>query len=157
MTKTKVKNKSKVNAIKIGKEIEQLRIKLQKSEVDIPINTELTLKQANYMLQRNNYSEAKKLYKLVLKHNPKHVDALIFLGNLSDDQHHYKDAIRWYDKALKIEPKNVDALCNKAVSLYNKSKFREAIKYYDKALKIDKDDVISLFGKSLSLFLFGRI
>lgn len=53
-----------------------------------------------------NDSEAQKLYKQVLQHDVRNVDALLGMGAIASRQGRVADANGWYDKVLELDPRN---------------------------------------------------
>ena len=115
------------------------------------------LVQALECVEDGNYSDALRLYDLVLRKEPDNIGALVDKGATLQNMGKLKLAIRSYDKALCISPDNLDALLNKGVTLHSDQKYTKAIECYDLALKIDKKCAIALAYKGLSLGEIGDL
>lgn len=63
-----------------------------------------------------NPSEAKSLYRDVLKQDIYQTDALLGMAAIAQKQGRYADAAGWYQKALATEPNNPDALAGLAAT-----------------------------------------
>ena len=53
------------------------------------------------IIKKNNYAEAEKLYKKILKIKPNHFDSNFLLGTLSAQTSKYDQAIEFLNKAKK--------------------------------------------------------
>ena len=104
-----------------------------------------------------NYSDALRLYDLVLKKEPDNISALVDKGATLQNMGRLKLAIRSYDKALSISPDNLDALLNKGSALHSDQKYQNAIECYDVALRIDKKCAMAYAYKGLSLGETGQL
>ena len=118
---------------------------------------EKILRQAFECIEDENYSDALRLYDLVLKKEPRNVDVLVDKGATLQNMGRFKLAITYYDKALYISPDNLDALLNKGATLHSVQKYPEAIDCYDRAMLIDKESAIALAYKGLSLGEMGKL
>ncbi len=119
------------------------------------IDTMLT--KAFQCAEDENYSDALKLYDLILKKEPYNINALIDKGATLQNMGRLNLAIRSYDKALTISPNNLDALLNKGATLHSDQKYEKAIGCYDEALMIDKKCAMALAYKGLSLGEMGKL
>lgn len=115
------------------------------------------LSQAYEFVEDGNYSDALKLYNLILKEEPDNIRALVDKGATLQNMGKIKQAISSYDKILVISPDNLDALLNKGAALHSSQKYLQAIKCYDKVLKIDKRCAMALAYKGLSLGEMGDL
>ncbi len=115
------------------------------------------LSEAFEYAEDENYSDALRLYNLVLKKEPDNVSALVDKGATLQNMGRLKLAIRSYDKALAISPDNLDALLNKGATLHSDLKYQKAIGCYDAALRIDKKCAMALAYKGLSLGEMGQL
>ena len=64
---------------------------------------------AFYYAEMGRIEDAIEIYVTILKDNPKDVETLLTLGNISMALEHYEDAIFFYKSVLKIESMNVYA------------------------------------------------
>ena len=87
--------------------------------------------------QAGNLKEAEHIYKKILKKQPKHLDALHFLGIICYQLGNYDLAINYINKALQLNPKNADAYNNLGLALRGKGNLDEAIIYFQKAVQLN--------------------
>ena len=117
----------------------------------VDVNTDQLLTEAFESVEDGNYSDALKLYDLVLRHDPTNIRALVDKGVTLQNMGRIKSALTSYDKALSISPDNIDAWINKGAALHSDQKYLEAIDCYDTVLGIDKKCTMALAYKGLSL------
>ena len=115
------------------------------------------LLRAYEFVEDDNYSDALKLYDLILKEEPDNINALVDKGATLQNMGKIKQALSLYDKILDISPNNLDALLNKGAVLHSDQKYLQAIECYDKALKVDKRCAMALAYKGLSLGEMGEL
>ncbi len=115
------------------------------------------LAEASEYAEDENYSDALRLYNLVLKKEPENINALVDKGATLQNMGRLKLAIRSYDKALAVFPDNLDALLNKGATLHSDQKYQKAIRCYDEVLRIDKKCAMALAYKGLSLGEMGKL
>lgn len=77
------------------------------------------------------------ILKDILKNDPKNLNALIALGNLSMDGGRFGEAAEAYSKALEIEPGNVDVRVDLGTCLKNTGMPKKAAEEYRKAISIN--------------------
>ena len=80
------------------------------------------LNEAFEFAEDGNYSDALRLYDLVLQKESDNINALVDKGVTLQNMGRLKLAIRSYDKALAITPNNLDALLNKGATLHSDQK-----------------------------------
>jgi protein O-GlcNAc transferase len=96
-------------------------------------------------------ADAKRLYKQVLRKQPRHFDALHFLGLLEAQSGHPERAERSIREALTYNPNSADAYSNLAMVLAGLGRFEDAIASYDKALGIRPQYANALNGRGNAL------
>ena len=79
-------------------------ISVTKSKSQPSVNP--TLMSAYEAYNAGKDSEAQKLYKQVLQHDVRNVDALLGMGAIAQRQGRAADANGWYGKVLEVEPRN---------------------------------------------------
>lgn len=121
------------------------------------VQTDEILSQAYEFVEDGNYSDALRLYDLILKEEPDNLSALIDKGATLQNMGKIKQAISSYDKILAISPDNLNALLNKGATLHSNQKYLQAIECYDKALKVDRRCTMALAYKGLSLGEMGKL
>ncbi len=82
-------------------------VSVSKVKPDTAVNP--TLMRAYESYNAGNDSEAQVLYKQVLQHDVRNVDALLGLGAIATRQGRDADANGWYRKVLEVEPRNTIA------------------------------------------------
>ena len=103
------------------------------------------------MHQLGKLADAKRLYKQVLRKQPRHFDALHFLGLLEAQSGHPERAERSIREALTYNPNSPDAYSNLAMVLAGLGRFEDAIASYDKALRIRPQYANALNGRGNAL------
>ncbi len=106
---SKKTGKSKAGKSKAGKMGEAIAsnsasISVTKSKPQPSVNP--TLMSAYEAYNAGKDSEAQKLYKQVLQHDVRNVDALLGMGAIAQRQGRVADANGWYGKVLEVEPRN---------------------------------------------------
>lgn len=84
--------------------------------------------------------EAERIYREVLKQNPKHVDALRLLAMVAASAKRFDDAERLLRKVIGIAPDYVLAITDLARILKEQDRFEEAIEYFKKAIAINPNN-----------------
>jgi len=121
------------------------------------VQTDKILSQAYEFAEDGNYSDALRLYDLILQEESDNINALVDKGATLQNMGKIKQAISLYDKILAIAPDNLNALLNKGAALHTNQKYLQAIECYDKALKVDKRCTMALAYKGLSLGEMGNL
>ena len=86
--------------------------------------------------QKNNLSEAVKIYESVLKIDPDHFNSILNLGILMAQKSMFDNSLIYFNKALKIQPDNPDILNNLGLVNRNLGNLSESIKFFQKAIDI---------------------
>ena len=97
------------------------------------------LQQGLALYKQDKLSEAQQIYEQILKLQPQHFDALVFLGMASAQTSNFNRAIHLWSIAIKINP--YDALCNFYLgkALIEIKNFDSAIASFDKAISLKPD------------------
>ena len=103
------------------------------------MNIEKTLKLAIENHKKNNFQEAEKLYKEILKINSGHFESIFLLGTLSIAIKNYDKAIQLLKEAILIQPKHAQSHNNLGAAYKELGKTEEAMSYYQKAISINSD------------------
>ena len=108
-TDAPIKTRKKTGKSKAGKMGEAIAsnsasISVTKSKAQPSVNP--TLMSAYEAYNAGKDSEAQKLYKQVLQHDVRNVDALLGMGAIAQRQGRAADANGWYGKVLEVEPRN---------------------------------------------------
>lgn len=103
----------------------------------------------NVWHRHGNAVEALKIYKRVLKINPKRADVYAVMGQVSLTKGEFEEAIGYWRKALDIQPQLPDVLSNIGHALMMLGRQDEAIVEFEKAIQIPPNS-------SLTYFLLGQ-
>jgi len=108
-----------------------------KNLVDVP-----TLLQRAYDAHRaGDLATAKPIYETILRAQPKHFDALQFLGSINADQRNYKVAYELFTKAIQINPNFAHVYSNRSNTLREVGEFDLALKDIERAIELLGDNV----------------
>ena len=106
--------------------------------------------------QKGNLKEAKNIYEQILKHKPKHFDALQLLGILYGQINEKDKAIKLLESALQIKPDDAATLNNYGVILTEVNRTNDSYKVLDKATNIKPDYAEAFSNKGNTLKLLER-
>ena len=100
--------------------------------------------QANFddalaLQQRGQLAQAQELYTEILRNQPKHADALHFLGVLAMQTKDFPRAVELIDKAIAIAPDYAAAYANRGLALQSLKHLDDAVASYDKAIAFKPD------------------
>tara|TARA_B100001996_G_scaffold54167_1_gene38511 strand:+ start:5482 stop:7218 length:1737 start_codon:yes stop_codon:yes gene_type:complete len=87
--------------------------------------------------KNNNFEEAIKNYKKVLKVEPDHFIALFNSALIFSKSKRYKSAIKYFKRAIKIKPDNANCYNNLGNVYKDQGKLKESKIYYEKTIKIE--------------------
>jgi len=110
---------------------------------------------ANIASRAGNTSAREKYLKQVLEANPKHVDAIVDLGDIYIDRKKYDEAESRYREALMLKDE-LRAYRGLGCVMIDTGRYEDAITVLDKALLLDQDDDITIGLKAKSLLRLGR-
>ena len=82
------------------------------------------------------YAEAEKLYRVVLKAQPKSVPALTNLGVVLARQGKYSEAVTAYRKVLRLDPDLLPVRMNLGIAFYQAAQYAEAADWFQSVLKV---------------------
>jgi tetratricopeptide (TPR) repeat protein len=106
--------------------------------------------------QKGDLKEAKNIYEQILKHKPKHFDALQLLGILYGQINEKDKAIKLLESALQIKPDDAATLNNYGVILTEVNRTNDSYQALDKATNIKPDYAEAFSNKGNTLKLLGR-
>jgi len=101
--------------------------------------------------QQGDFAEARRLYKLVLREDPKNFDALRLLGVVEAQRGHHDKALRLIRDALRINPGSAEAQFSRGTVLVHLRRWEEAVASFDKALAIDPGHASALVNRGNAL------
>ncbi len=99
-------NKKGGKTLQFGKAIASDSASITVTKTKSEISGNPTLMSAYEAYNAGNDTEAQKLYKQVLQHDIRNVDALLGLGAIASRQGRIADANGWYGKVLEVDPRN---------------------------------------------------
>ncbi len=106
-----------------------------------PFATQLVdkLNQALALHQAGHLDHAKFLYEAILKAQPRHFDALHFLGVIAYQKRKFKAAVELMEKAIAINPGFPVIYSNRGNALKELAQFEAALASYNKAISLKPD------------------
>ena len=108
---------------------------------DVNVNKIFSIAFKNH--KENNFSEAEKLYKKILKIDPSHFNSIFYLASLLAFQKKNTEAKELLKKAIKIQPDNVSAHNNLGVLLLELRDYHGALSSLQNATKTDPRHISS--------------
>jgi tetratricopeptide (TPR) repeat protein len=100
------KKGDKTKTLQFGKAIASDSVSIAVTKTKSEFSGNPTLMSAYEAYNAGNNTEAQKLYKQVLQHDVRNVDALLGLGAIASRQGRIADANGWYGKVLEVDPRN---------------------------------------------------
>ena len=91
------------------------------------------------------FDEAEKLYRIILRDNPRNVDAIRMLGRIALAAKRQGDAERLFQRAVEIAPDFVGALSDLARLYREQNRFDEAIDYCNRVVALEPSSAQSHF------------
>ena len=115
------------------------------------INCEYLLQQGLTHHQKGQLKEAQKIYKQILKNDPRNFEALQLNGTLNLQQKKYKTALKFFNLALKINPRVPYVNYNLGNVLHNLERFDDALQSYDRAIQLKPDYAEAFYNRGVVL------
>ncbi len=115
------------------------------------------LRRATALHQANQFDEAERLYRQVLRAVPQQAEALQFLGVLMAQRGRPLEAADLIDRAISADPANAGAFYNRGNVLIDLKRFDEALESYDSALAIRSDHLGALINRGAALQKLNRL
>jgi protein O-GlcNAc transferase len=91
---------------------------------------------AQALHQAGRLAEARSIYQELLRQNPRHADALHFLGLVALQTNQSEHGVRLIERALAINPKYPEALGNLGLGYADMGRHQDALASFDKALAL---------------------
>ena len=101
--------------------------------------------------QQGQLVQAQQIYQQILKVQPRHADALHFLGMIARQRGNPALAVQWIDKSLKISSGNAAAYSNRGNALSDLGRYPEAIESYDRAIALQPDHAEAYSNRGVAL------
>src|SRR5262245_55760794 len=100
------------------------------------MNAQRLFQQAVKYHQGGRHLDAARLYRDVMRQDPRHFDALHLLGVLHVDRQDYAAAARCIESALVINPNFAAAHYNPAISYSRLARYDDALASFDRAIRL---------------------
>ncbi|MBI4689620.1 MAG: tetratricopeptide repeat protein [Nitrospirae bacterium] len=107
---------------------------------------ELYSKSLNALLAHDE-DEAKKSLENILVEEPKHLNALLRLGDITSAEEDYQKAMDFYNRAFAVSPQNLEVLFSLERLMEKTGRWADAINYIENILDIDADNLSALYKK----------
>lgn len=98
-------------------------------------------------LLAGNEDEAKESLESILVEEPKHLDALLRLGDIATAEEDYQNAMGFYNKAFTSNPQNLEVLFSLESLTEKTGRWADALNYIEQILDIDTDNLSALYKK----------
>ena len=115
-----------------------------------------SLQQALFAHQNGDLVEAARLYKVILRKQPDHFDALNLLGMVEGQRGRWDKAERLISDALKRNDRIAEVWSNLGNVQHQRGRYEEAIKSFDRALDLDPGHPTALNNRGNALLALGR-
>lgn len=103
------------------------------------VRLQASFNEAISLHQKGHLSEAKALYEVVLKIQPRHFQSMHLIGVIAAQTGNYQVAVDWISKAIEIFPNNADFHINRGNALRELKQLDAALVSYDRAIAIKPD------------------
>jgi predicted O-linked N-acetylglucosamine transferase (SPINDLY family) len=100
--------------------------------------------------------EAERLYREILRSNPKHIEALYLLGSLWFQRGSFQKALHHFEQVLQINPRLGEALSAKGAVLSSLDRHAEALSAYDGAVVVRPGQAQTWSNRGNALLALGR-
>ncbi|CAH2575340.1 UDP-N-acetylglucosamine--peptide N-acetylglucosaminyltransferase 110 kDa subunit [Planktothrix rubescens] len=118
---------------------------------------EKLLKDAGDAFGQQNYTQAESIYRQIIKNNPNHAEAYLWLGSALYYQGKLEEAIASYRQAIQLDPKSAYAYNGLGIALKDQGKLEEAITNYQKAIQLDPKYVDAYIHLGIALSDQGKL
>jgi len=98
-------------------------------------------------LLAHNEDEAKDALEGILEEEPKHLDALLRLGDIASAEEDFQKAAGFYNKAFAGNQKNLEVLFSLEGLMEKTGRWADALDYIERILDIDTDNLSALYKK----------
>ena len=127
------------------------------SLVDADFNRNKLFSKGINLMADEKLEDASHVFQMILRINPKDVDALLKLGYSRFHLEDYSEAMRAYDKTLDIDVTNADAWNLKSLVYYERKVYGKALDSADKAIDSDPTFGMAWYNRSCYLSLLNQI
>jgi protein O-GlcNAc transferase len=101
--------------------------------------------------QNGEFQQAKVIYGKLLKIQPRHFDALHFLGAIAIEMRDYSGALEFIDDAIKVNNSSAEAHTNHGFVLHALKQYQNAVDSFKQAIAIKPDFLQAHFNRGNSL------
>jgi tetratricopeptide (TPR) repeat protein len=130
---------------------------LSYTPVGLGQSVEELLNQAADAYGQQNYTQAESIYRQIIKNNPHHAEAYLWLGSALSNQGKLEEAIVNLRQAIQLDPKSATAYFSLAIVLSNQGKLEEAITNYQKTIQLDPKFAGAYFNLAFVLSNQGKL
>jgi tetratricopeptide (TPR) repeat protein len=95
--------------------------------------------------------EAERMYRHVLRQNPRNVDALRLLAQIASGADQFDDAERMLEEAIRIAPDFLLAILDLGQLCKEQDRYAEAITFFDRAIALEPNHVQAHFMRAATL------
>nr|AIF15805.1 TPR repeat-containing protein (SKI3, TTC37) [uncultured marine thaumarchaeote KM3_71_E12] len=131
--------------------------KNETSLIDADFNRNKLFSKGINRMADEKLEDASHLFEMILRINPKDVDALLKLGYCRFHLEDYTESMRVYDKVLDIDVTNADAWNLKSLVFYERKIYGKALDCADKAIDSDPTFGMAWYNRSCYLSLENQI
>ena len=131
-------------------------VRIPRASLLAPSPVETALKQATVLHSGGRLNEAERLYREVLRLQPRNFDALHMLGVIGLQSGQYDQAFDLIGQALSLHPRHARALANMGSACVYLGRSDEALQYFDQALEVDPRFAGALNNRGNTLQLLAR-
>lgn len=121
----------------------------RKQKMDMRVQ-ELYSKALNAILA-DNEEEARSALESILQEEPRHMDALLRLGDIAAGDEDYQKALNFYKRARELQPRNLEVLFSLERIMEKTGRMIEAFTFLDEILELDPDNLTALYRKRSAL------
>jgi len=100
--------------------------------------------------------EAEAAYREALRADPRSVEVLVAIGDLTRRDAAYEEALGYYERAAALAPRNYDVLYGMGVCRAFRQEHEKAIGLFRKALRLEPESAPARLALGSSLFQTGR-
>ena len=124
---------------------------------EVAAQLQAALQQGLALHRQGKRAEAKAVYELILKTNPRHFDSLNLLGIIAAETRDYQSAVDLFGKAIAVNPNIAIAYNNRGNALLDLGRLDEARASYDKALALKPDYAEAYYNRGNALLDLKRL
>jgi FkbM family methyltransferase len=110
------------------------------------------LSQAQQYYQSGKLAEAEAVYRHMVQHDPRQVEALFWLALLADQAGKPQDSIHYYEQVLALQPNSAEAHGNLGSVLLKLGKVEEAIAHHRRALALMPENAKAHYNLAIALY-----